>query len=124
VAMTKFLSLKELHRPPSSPRRQTSAQARYLTANTNAAQRLRALALCRRAVAEPTIDWLRREPTFTVVHRNGVSWSTPVGSAGSVEGRLSHRESRQITGPLLATSYINPAPSPPSTTDLSSLSPP
>ncbi|MDQ2892459.1 MAG: hypothetical protein M3R64_05135 [Pseudomonadota bacterium] len=41
--MAKFLSLKELHRPPSSPRCQTSAQARYLTANTNPAQRLRAV---------------------------------------------------------------------------------
>lgn len=41
--MGEFLSLKELHRPPSSPTRQTSAQARYLTANTTAAQRLRAL---------------------------------------------------------------------------------
>jgi len=31
VAMVEFLSLKELHRPPPSPRDQTSTQARYLT---------------------------------------------------------------------------------------------
>ena len=36
---TKFLSSKELHRPPPPPRGQTSEQARYLTANTTAAQR-------------------------------------------------------------------------------------
>jgi hypothetical protein len=41
--MAEFLSLKELHRPPPSPQGQTSAQARYLTASTTAAQRLRAL---------------------------------------------------------------------------------
>jgi hypothetical protein len=35
--------LKELHRPPPPQRGQTSAQLRYLTANTTAAQRLRAL---------------------------------------------------------------------------------
>ncbi|MET3760095.1 hypothetical protein ABIB28_000619 [Sphingomonas sp. UYEF23] len=38
-----FLSFKELHRPPLPPQGQTSAQTRYLTANTTAAQRLRAL---------------------------------------------------------------------------------
>jgi len=43
VAMAEFLLLKELHRlPPLSPG-QTSAQARYLTTNATAAQRLRAL---------------------------------------------------------------------------------
>lgn len=35
--------MKELHRPPQPPRNQTSPQLRYLTANTTAAQRLRAL---------------------------------------------------------------------------------
>jgi hypothetical protein len=39
----KFLSLKELHRLPPLPQGKTSAQARYLTATTTAAQRLRAL---------------------------------------------------------------------------------
>uniref|UniRef100_UPI0019CFFE86 hypothetical protein n=1 Tax=Sphingomonas populi TaxID=2484750 RepID=UPI0019CFFE86 len=43
IAIVKFLSLKELHRLPPPPQGQTSAQARYLTANTTAAQRLRAL---------------------------------------------------------------------------------
>jgi len=41
--MVEFLSLKELHRPPPQPQGQTSAQSRYLTPNTNAAKRLRAL---------------------------------------------------------------------------------
>ncbi|WP_174291072.1 hypothetical protein [Sphingomonas bacterium] len=41
--MMKFLSLKELHRLPRLPQDQTSAQGRYLTATTNAAQRLRAV---------------------------------------------------------------------------------
>ena len=41
--MVKFLMLKELHRLPLPPQGQTSAQTRYLTANTNAAQRLRAM---------------------------------------------------------------------------------
>lgn len=40
---SKFLSLKELHRLPPPPQSQTSPQARYLTAHTTAAQRLRAL---------------------------------------------------------------------------------
>ena len=39
----KFLSLKELHRLPTLPQGKTSAQARYLTATTTAAQRLRAM---------------------------------------------------------------------------------
>jgi len=39
----KFLSLKELHRLPPLPQGKTSAQARYLTATTTAAQRLRAV---------------------------------------------------------------------------------
>jgi hypothetical protein len=39
----KFLSLKELHRLPPLPQGKTSAQARYLTATTTAAQRLRAM---------------------------------------------------------------------------------
>ena len=43
VAMMKFLSLKELHRLPPLPQGKTSAQARYLTATTTAAQRLRAM---------------------------------------------------------------------------------
>ena len=38
-----FLSLKELHRLPPLPQGQTSAQTRYITANTTAAQRLRAM---------------------------------------------------------------------------------
>ena len=38
-----FLSLKELHRLPPLPQGKTSAQARYLTATTTAAQRLRAV---------------------------------------------------------------------------------
>ena len=29
-------------------------------------------------------DWFRREPTFTVVHRNGVSWSPPVASGNGM----------------------------------------
>ena len=37
--------MKELHRLPPLPQDQTSAQARYLTATTIAAQRLRALGL-------------------------------------------------------------------------------
>jgi len=41
--MMKFLSLKELHRLPPLPQGKTSAQARYLTATTTAAQRLRAV---------------------------------------------------------------------------------
>ena len=41
--MVEFLSLTELHRPPPQPQAQTSAQSRYLTPNTNAAKRLRAL---------------------------------------------------------------------------------
>ncbi|MGY2733017.1 hypothetical protein [Sphingomonas sp. UYP23] len=41
--MIKFLWLKELHRLPPLPPGQTSPQRRYLTTNTNAAQRLRAL---------------------------------------------------------------------------------
>jgi len=35
--------LKELHRPPPLATRQTSGQVRYLTTDTNAAKRLRAL---------------------------------------------------------------------------------
>lgn len=43
-----FLSLKELHRLPPLSQDQTSARLRYLTATTNAAQRLRAVgAFCR-----------------------------------------------------------------------------
>ena len=45
VDIGEFLSLKELHRLPPLPQGQTSAQTRYLTANTTAAQRLRALGL-------------------------------------------------------------------------------
>jgi hypothetical protein len=41
--MVELLSLKELHRPPPSPRVKTSTRARYVTDNTNAAQRLRAV---------------------------------------------------------------------------------
>ncbi|MDQ2762001.1 MAG: hypothetical protein M3Y22_00385, partial [Pseudomonadota bacterium] len=41
--MMKLLWLKELHRLPPLPPGQTSPQRRYLTTNTNAAQRLRAL---------------------------------------------------------------------------------
>jgi hypothetical protein len=37
--------LKELHRLPPLPQDQTSARLRYLTATTNAAQRLRAVGL-------------------------------------------------------------------------------
>jgi hypothetical protein len=43
--MGKFLWLKELHRLPPSPSSQTSTKTRYLTTNTNAAQRLRAMGL-------------------------------------------------------------------------------
>ncbi|MGY2734526.1 hypothetical protein [Sphingomonas sp. UYP23] len=45
--MIKFLWLKELHRLPPLPPGQTSPQRRYLTTNTNAAQRLRALVVSR-----------------------------------------------------------------------------
>jgi len=41
----KFLLLKELHRLPPLPQDQTSAQGRYPTATTTAAQRLRAVGL-------------------------------------------------------------------------------
>ncbi|VXD06394.1 hypothetical protein SPHINGOT1_660086 [Sphingomonas sp. T1] len=43
--MMKFLLLKELHRLPPLPQDQTSAQGRYPTATTTAAQRLRAVGL-------------------------------------------------------------------------------
>ncbi|MEG3093453.1 hypothetical protein, partial [Sphingomonas sp. PB1R3] len=39
----RFLMLKEPHRPPPLPHGQTSAQTRYITTGTSAAQRLRAL---------------------------------------------------------------------------------
>ncbi|VXD03560.1 hypothetical protein SPHINGOT1_440001 [Sphingomonas sp. T1] len=46
--MMKFLLLKELHRLPPLPQDQTSAQGRYPTATTTAAQRLRAVGHCGR----------------------------------------------------------------------------
>ena len=54
--MIKFLSLKELHRPPPQPQGQTSAQSRYLTPNTNAAKRLRAVGPCGYANLTAGID--------------------------------------------------------------------
>jgi len=43
--MMEFLLLKDLHRLPPLPQRETSMLTRYFTANTTAAQRLRALGL-------------------------------------------------------------------------------
>ncbi|WP_294240468.1 hypothetical protein, partial [uncultured Sphingomonas sp.] len=43
VVMARFLLLTEPHRPPPLPHGKTSAQTRYLTTSTSAAQRLRAL---------------------------------------------------------------------------------
>jgi hypothetical protein len=64
-----FLSLKELDRLLPHRRRQTSAHVRYLTANTTAAQRLRALGqpVCR-AAAE-TIDPCRSGRFYQHVKR-------------------------------------------------------
>jgi len=65
----KFLSLKELHRLPPLPQGKTSAQARYLTATTTAAQRLR-------AVGETRQNNRRQgPPVFAVLHATLVSRS-------------------------------------------------
>uniref|UniRef100_UPI0019D10317 hypothetical protein n=1 Tax=Sphingomonas populi TaxID=2484750 RepID=UPI0019D10317 len=77
IAIVKFLSLKELHRLPPPPQGQTSAQARYLTANTTAAQRLRAVG------REPPIDREGGE--------NGENWrraADPLPSGGHQLMRL------------------------------------
>ena len=57
--------MKELHRPPRPPRDQTSAQARYITDNTNAAQRLRAVADDEpHTILRPILN--RPEPTMSL----------------------------------------------------------
>ena len=63
-----FLSLKELHRLPPLPQDQTSARLRYLTATTNAAQRLRAVGLAGHSSASVFAERSHRLPSGTRKH--------------------------------------------------------
>ncbi|MGY2736945.1 hypothetical protein [Sphingomonas sp. UYP23] len=83
--MIKFLWLKELHRLPPLPPGQTSPQRRYLTTNTNAAQRLRALGqIVSQSIAAAASKCERSSEKFFAVLR----WAQMVQNAGRVDAQL------------------------------------
>ncbi|MGY2733919.1 hypothetical protein [Sphingomonas sp. UYP23] len=97
--MIKFLWLKELHRLPPLPPGQTSPQRRYLTTNTNAAQRLRAL------IAERTTAQTSGAHPLPPESGRLVIGLTPVlGELGGAWVRRAGKAPQRICAPLISVS--------------------